>query len=237
MFFQIDFANELTIYDQVVRQIKFAVAGGVLKEGELIPSVRELARELTINPNTVARAYRQLQDDGVLDSVRGTGLAVAAGAAKRCREQRVELIRARLEQVLAEARQSGLDPNKLRALVEKQLARIESPHPIWNRLGSERHDSIRVRHSSSSFLFQRAGEHQRRTDHAPNHSARQTDQTLRRGNGARRRFRWKCPRAWCSPCWAKTGREKPPPSASCSAWPNRTPDRPKCWASAAPSKG
>lgn len=121
MFFQIDFANELTIYDQVVRQIKFAVAGGVLKESELIPSVRELARELTINPNTVARAYRQLQDDGVLDSVRGTGLAVASGAAKRCREERVELIRSRLEQVLAEAKQSGIDPQKLRTLVEKQL--------------------------------------------------------------------------------------------------------------------
>ena len=72
----------LAIYDQVVRQIKFAVAGGVLKEGELVPSVRELARELTINPNTVARAYRQLQDDGVLTSVRGTGLAVAAGAGR-----------------------------------------------------------------------------------------------------------------------------------------------------------
>ena len=56
MFFQIDFDNRLAIYDQVVRQIKFAVAGAVLKEGELVPSVRELARELTINPNTVARA-------------------------------------------------------------------------------------------------------------------------------------------------------------------------------------
>ena len=73
--------TRLAIYDQVVRQIKFAVAGGVLKEGELVPSVSELARELTINPNTVARAYRQLQDDGMLTSVRGTGLAVAAGAA------------------------------------------------------------------------------------------------------------------------------------------------------------
>jgi GntR family transcriptional regulator len=125
MFFQIDFANGLPIYDQVVRQIKFAVAGEVLKEGDLVFSVRELARELTINPNTVSRAYRQLQDDGVLVSVRGTGLAVAAGAGKRCREERVELIRSRLEQVFAEARQSRIDPPKLRALVEQQLAKIE----------------------------------------------------------------------------------------------------------------
>jgi GntR family transcriptional regulator len=123
MFFQIDFANELTIYDQVVRQMKFAVAGEVVKEGELVPSVRELARELAINPNTVARAYRQLQDDGVLTPVRGTGLAVAVGAGKRCRDERIELIRARLDQVFAEAKQSRIDPQKLRALVEKQLAK------------------------------------------------------------------------------------------------------------------
>jgi GntR family transcriptional regulator len=118
MFFQIDFGNGLAIYDQVVRQIKFAVAGEVLKEGDLVPSVRELARELTINANTVARAYRQLQDDGVLTSVRGTGLAVAEGAKDRCLRQRVGLIRTRLEQVLAEARQSRLDPVELRQLVE-----------------------------------------------------------------------------------------------------------------------
>jgi GntR family transcriptional regulator len=125
MFFQIDFGNGLAIYDQVVRQVKFAVAGRVLKEGELVPSVRELARELAINPNTVARAYRQLQDDGVLTSVRGTGLAVAAGADQRCREERIALIRVRLEQVFAEARQSQLDPSTLRKLVEQQLSAIE----------------------------------------------------------------------------------------------------------------
>ena len=123
MFFQIDLDNRLAIYDQVVRQITFAVAGGVLREGELVPSVRELARELTINPNTVARAYRQLQDHGVLAGVRGTGLAVAAGAAKQCREERVGLIRSQLEQVFGEARQSQIDPRKFRTLVEQELER------------------------------------------------------------------------------------------------------------------
>lgn len=123
MFFQIEFTDTLPIYDQVIRQIKFAVAGGVLKEGELIPSVRELARELTINPNTVARAYHRLQDDGVLTSVRGTGLAVAIGATNRCSDERVELIGNRMGQVFAEAKQSRIDPSKLRELVEQQLAK------------------------------------------------------------------------------------------------------------------
>ena len=126
MFLQIDFQNGLPIYEQVVRQVKFAIAGQDFKEGELVPSVREIARELAINPNTVARAFRQLQIDGVLEPVRGTGLAVAAGAAARCRKERVELIRARLTQVLAEAMQSRLDPDDLRTLVERELSAVKA---------------------------------------------------------------------------------------------------------------
>ena len=125
MFFQIDPHNGLAIYDQIVRQIKFAVAGGVLKSGEMVLSVRELARELAINPNTIARAYRQLQTDGVLQSVRGTGLEVATGAAERCRSERLKLIRTRLRQVLVEAEQSRLDPQALRDLIEKELKTVE----------------------------------------------------------------------------------------------------------------
>ena len=125
MFFRIDFSNGVAIYEQVARQVKFAVAGAALKAGEMVPSVRELARELAINPNTVARAYRQLQADGVLESVRGMGLQVAAGAEGQCRDERVKLIRQRLQQVLVEAKQSRLEAGQLRALVEGELAAIE----------------------------------------------------------------------------------------------------------------
>lgn len=125
MFLHIDPASDLAIYAQVVRQVKFAVAGEVLTSGDLAPSVRELARELAINPNTVARAYRELQADGVLQQVRGTGLAVAEGAAETCRVERLRLIRERLRQVLVEARHSRLDSVELRTLVENELASIE----------------------------------------------------------------------------------------------------------------
>lgn len=121
MFFHIDPADGLPIYEQVVRQVKFAVAGGSLRAGELIPSVRELARQLAINPNTVARAYRDLQAERVLESVRGTGLAVAAGADALCRQQRLELIRERLRQVLAEARRSGLADAELQSLIDGEV--------------------------------------------------------------------------------------------------------------------
>jgi GntR family transcriptional regulator len=124
MFFQIDPHNGLAIYDQIVRQVKFAVASGVLRSGEMVPSVRELARELAINPNTIARAYRQLQDDRVLEPVRGTGLEIATGAAQRCRQERLSLIRARVRQVLVEARQSGLEADEVQKLVDHELSLV-----------------------------------------------------------------------------------------------------------------
>jgi GntR family transcriptional regulator len=127
MFFAIDPHDALAIYEQIVRQVKFAVAGGALRAGELVPSVRELAQEIAVNPNTVARAYRQLQADRVLETVRGTGLAVMAGAKERCRGERVKLIRGRLRQVLQEAGRSQLDPAELRELVDAELDRLPQP--------------------------------------------------------------------------------------------------------------
>ena len=122
MLLHVDPSSELAIYDQIVRQVKFAVADEAVKPGELVPSVRELARELAVNPNTVARAYRQLQSDGVLQSVRGMGLAVASGAPHQCRAERLTLIRERLRNVLLEAKLSRLDGGNLRQMIQQELA-------------------------------------------------------------------------------------------------------------------
>ena len=121
MILQIDPSSGLAIYDQIVRQLKFAVASGKLRPGELVPSVRELSKQLAINPNTVARAYRQLQDERVLESVRGLGMQMANGAAKRCRADRKKLIATRLKEVFREARQSGLLRNEISGLIDKEL--------------------------------------------------------------------------------------------------------------------
>ena len=77
MLFRINPHDGHAVYTQIVRQLKFAVASAHLAPGDFIPSVRELAHDLAINPNTVARAYRKLQDDGILNPVRGSGLAIA----------------------------------------------------------------------------------------------------------------------------------------------------------------
>ena len=122
MFLTVDPSNGVAIYEQVVRQVTFAVASEVLRPTDLVPSVRELAKQLAINPNTVARAYRELQTVQVLHPVRGTGLMVAPGATELCRSQRRELVRSRLHLVLAEARQSRLSIDEIRTIVDEELA-------------------------------------------------------------------------------------------------------------------
>ena len=93
MFMHVDPSNGIAIYDQIVRQMKFAIASEALKPGNLVPSVREMARDLTVNPNTVARAYRELQADNVLQPLRGTGSGSHLGGPRKCLEDRAALIR------------------------------------------------------------------------------------------------------------------------------------------------
>jgi GntR family transcriptional regulator len=115
------------IYGQIAERVKFAVAGSVLRPGELVPSVRELSKQLVVNPNTVARAYRDLQAEGLLESVRGMGLQVAEGAVERCRAARRELVRQRLRRAIEEARQSNLDPDEIEAMLREEWARGNNP--------------------------------------------------------------------------------------------------------------
>src|SRR5215213_1993815 len=117
-------ASSLPIYDQVVRQLSFSFAAGALSTGEFVPSVRELAKELAINPNTVARAYREMQTAKILTSVRGNGLAVANGAAERCRALRRKLLRQRLREVFREAQQSRIERKELLEMIDEELLEL-----------------------------------------------------------------------------------------------------------------
>lgn len=117
----IDPKNGVPIYEQLVRQVKFAVAEGVVQPGQAIPSVREMAKSLTVNPNTVQRAYLQLQNEDVLESLRGRGMVVASGALDRCKADRQQIVTQRLQKVLAEAVSSGIEEATLRKLLEEAL--------------------------------------------------------------------------------------------------------------------
>ncbi len=125
MFFSIDANNGVAIYEQLIRQVKFAIAEESLQPGQLLPSVRTLSVQLALNPNTVARALQQLQVEGLLESVRGRGLAVCAGATERCKDVRRTLIADRLQSVLAEALHAGLSATEIQDIVATQLQRLE----------------------------------------------------------------------------------------------------------------
>ncbi len=123
MLFQLNGVDDRPIYAQIGDQVRFAVASGLLRPGELVPSVRELSRQLVVNPNTVSRAYRDLQAAGILEPVRGTGLQVATAAPAACRESRLEVVRARLREALAEARRSNLPVGEIEAILREEWAR------------------------------------------------------------------------------------------------------------------
>lgn len=111
------------IYEQIVSGVIYAIASGQLEEGAMVPSVRELAGQLRINPNTVARAYQELVGEEIFASRRGLGMEVAAGALARCRGRRQSLVRQRIREALREAIASALPGDELRALVEEELSR------------------------------------------------------------------------------------------------------------------
>ena len=119
----VDVDNGMPIYEQLVRQVKYAVAEGVVVPGQMIPSVRDLARQLAINPNTVQRAYQQLQSEEIIESLRGRGMAVCLGAKKQCQTDRQTLLGERLMAVIEEAVRSGLDSDRLREMFERGLSK------------------------------------------------------------------------------------------------------------------
>lgn len=112
------------IYAQLTRQIRHAVATGVLGRGGQLPSVRQLAGDLVINPNTVVRAYRDLEADGVLEGVPGRGWFVTNNRSPRLRDsERRRRLNELIEQLWAEAVSLGYDTEQISALIAEALAR------------------------------------------------------------------------------------------------------------------
>jgi GntR family transcriptional regulator len=108
------------IYRQLVEQVRRRVAAGQWTPGQALPSVRELAQALAVNPMTVSKAYSLLEAEGVLERLRGVGMAVAA---RRGRSpgvgERLALLRPSLERVAAEARELELAPAQVLALYQQ----------------------------------------------------------------------------------------------------------------------
>jgi GntR family transcriptional regulator len=129
MFFSIDPDNGVAIYEQIVRQIKFAIAEGTLVPGQMLPSVRQLGQQLAINPNTINRAFQQLQQEQIISPLRGLGLTVERNAAAKCIEARQNLIAQRMRAVITEALHSGLSGRQIERLVKELLQELNGQVP------------------------------------------------------------------------------------------------------------
>lgn len=102
------------IYRQIAEQIRRMAASGQLPPGQVLPSVREVAAVHAINPMTVSRAYSQLEADGVLERLRGKGMAVAALPASASRAaERLRAIEPRLEELARHCRELELPPSRV----------------------------------------------------------------------------------------------------------------------------
>ncbi|MBP6900401.1 MAG: GntR family transcriptional regulator [Burkholderiaceae bacterium] len=109
-------------------QLQRRVAGGQLVAGDELPSVRELAQALAVNPMTVSKAYSLLEAEGWLERRRGLGMVVAPQHRRaRSAADRSELLRPTLQRAAAEARQLGLEPARVLALLAQMLN--EEPPP------------------------------------------------------------------------------------------------------------
>jgi GntR family transcriptional regulator len=126
VFIEIDPTLPQTLFEQVAMQIKFAIAAGTVRANEMIPSVRDLARQLAINPNTVVRAYRILQDEEILLTRRGVGLVVAEHAQDSCKQQRKDFFKQQFQTFLDEAARSRLSKEELDEILRLNVAEPQS---------------------------------------------------------------------------------------------------------------
>jgi GntR family transcriptional regulator len=109
------------IYQQLMQQVKFQIASGNLKPGDLLPSVRDTAEELQINPMTVSKAYSLLERDRVLVRDRGHGMRVVQPAVKGGIRERREELKDLLKDVVVKAHQLGLDADEVLNLLKPML--------------------------------------------------------------------------------------------------------------------
>jgi len=124
---KIDRRHEAPVYEQVADQLRRLVASGALGPGAALPSVRQLAGDLGVNLNTIARAYRLLEEEGFLLIRDRAGVEVAAPAAKVDKSSRARLLE-QMRATLARLRQAGMTPKELLLVVQREVEAM-GPRP------------------------------------------------------------------------------------------------------------
>ncbi|HVF42114.1 MAG TPA: GntR family transcriptional regulator [Pyrinomonadaceae bacterium] len=130
MFISIDASSDVPIFRQIVQQIKTAVAMGRLQPEDPLPSVRQLAVELAVNPNTVAHAYLDLEVEGVIYKRQGAGTFVSTQGVRVSKNERRRVLGELMEKALVEGVNLGLDVEELRESFERALEKILQARPV-----------------------------------------------------------------------------------------------------------
>lgn len=117
----IETSGFIPIYEQIKKGIKGEISLGVLKANEALPSIRDLAAELVVNPNTVARAYRELELEGLIYTRKGKASFVSENSASVIQREKVRLLEDVFDRAIAEARKFGLDAAAIARIVESRI--------------------------------------------------------------------------------------------------------------------
>lgn len=116
MHFHLQPSSGVPIYKQIVNQVKYAAAGGLLNPGDQLPSVRELSEVLTINPNTVSKAYQELEREGVIELLHGVGAFVSKGKTDMKEREKEDLLRGSIKHLFMEAYHLDFSLERLKGL-------------------------------------------------------------------------------------------------------------------------
>jgi DNA-binding transcriptional regulator YhcF (GntR family) len=140
----LDAASDKPMFLQIAGGVRDAIAAGVHKVGEPVPSVRVQAQRLRINPNTIQRAYEELQREGVLEARAGLGLFVAPGALRAAQDASRDAVRDALLSAIKAAQRAGMSTRELELAFEEarrlapsaQPGDNSAPHPAAERTKS-----------------------------------------------------------------------------------------------------
>jgi GntR family transcriptional regulator len=122
------------IYLQIVNQIKYLVASGRLAPEDELPPIRTLAEQLVVNPNTVARAYRELEQAGIVYKRRTAGTYVSGTGSPLARQEQLRILAQRADALLVEARQMGFETEEVIDLIRERQDALSDPEPLDERV-------------------------------------------------------------------------------------------------------
>lgn len=124
MLFQINFKSAKPVYLQLVDQVKSAAAAGLLRAGDPLPSIRPLSEELRVNRNTVAKAYGQLESEGIIETQPGRGCFVRAAQSPLRKDARRKLLVADIDDVIVQAHHLRVPAAELLELVQERFGAL-----------------------------------------------------------------------------------------------------------------